>query len=84
MKKTNYLIEDDLYRHQEDFTKLPSQYQIKDLVSVDFGDVQIPNCRVFKVHFTESKVLYDLEIMLGESKHVTRIYNIDSYFVKKT
>lgn len=60
--------------------KLPSKFQIKDLVSIEMGLILIPNCRILKVHFSEKKVLYDVEIMY-ETGQVTRMYNVDSVFV---
>ncbi len=77
--------------------KLPSRFQIGDKVKLDFyGSGNVENCKVIKVHFTESKVLYDVdvngnfdtlkdvidqeEVKLNNSWS-TRLYNIDSVFV---
>lgn len=53
--------------------KLPSKYQVEEIVSVIIGNTKMPNCKVTKVHFgknwnitngyTES---YDLEYQYGE------------------
>ena len=60
---------------------LPSKYQLGDEVSTVFGFQKIPACRVIKVHFTDAKTLYDLEVTLGEGSFgatgVTRMYNVD-------
>jgi hypothetical protein len=70
---------------------LPSRFQLDDKVSVRFRpDFVINEARVIKVHFTESKVLYDLEVKIsfeGNSDHpagftTTRVYNIDSSVVE--
>lgn len=72
--------------------KLPSRFQINEEVVIDFGEAgMIHNAAIIKVHFTESKVLYDVEVIydikdtdeedtfIGKS---TRVYNVDSVFVK--
>jgi hypothetical protein len=65
---------------------LPSRFQIGDKVSIRLLPMFIvDSAEVIKVHFTKSKVLYDLELEFdyptppdnGE-KGYTRIYNIDS------
>lgn len=64
--------------------KLPSSKQIGDAVIVDFGiGMRSENASVIKVHFTESKVMYDLEINFTElnNDYSTRLYNVDSVFV---
>ena len=44
-------------------TPLPSRFQINDPVELHFNDSgAIKNCSVIKVHFTEMKVLYDVEV----------------------
>lgn len=56
--------------------KLPSRFQLGDRVDIEFyGRGSVTNCEVIKVHFTESKVMYDLAI--GSE----RLYNIDSRLV---
>lgn len=61
---------------------LPSRFQIGDLVSLKFEPwLVVTTGSVFKVHFTESKVFYDVEVVLYpdlEAECYTRIYNIDS------
>lgn len=76
---------------------LPSRFQINDSVKLNFGDSgTVTNCKIIKVHFTESKVLYDVEVK-GNFNHLldtvdhedlkinntwyTRLYNVDSCFV---
>lgn len=68
---------------------LPSQFQPYDEVSVNFYNAGFINlARVRKVHFTHNKVSYDLEICTNvsnegkENNIYTRIYNVDSVYVK--
>lgn len=62
--------------------KLPSQHQINDKVVLNFEEAGIVNnASVIKVHFSDRKVLYDVEIKTGDG--ATRIYNVDSCYVKK-
>lgn len=64
--------------------RLPSRFQIDDKVELNFNDAgQINNCEIIKVHFSESKVLYDVEIAFHVEKEEfsTRLYNVDSCFV---
>ncbi len=70
--------------------KLPSRFQIGDKVSLNFNDGgTLTGCEIIKVHFTESKVLYDVELTahyygledkLSEETFSTRLYNLDSAF----
>lgn len=69
---------------------LPSTWQLGDRVIVNFGVNGNFRGEIIKIHFTESKVTYDLEIeilsnLVGssvtQSLGVTRIYNVDSAFV---
>ena len=71
--------------------RLPSRFQLGDEVSVRFRpDFVINQATVIKVHFTESKVLYDLEVKItfdANEDHpagwsTTRVYNIDSTIVE--
>ena len=67
--------------------KLPSKYQIGNKVILDFGKSgKLIGGRIIKVHFTESKVLYDVDLVIespdGKTGGYTRIYNIESDFVK--
>jgi hypothetical protein len=65
---------------------LPSRYQIGDKVKCNwFNNLVINEAEVIKVHFTESKVLYDLEVIIHfineeDERDVTftRLYNVDS------
>lgn len=65
--------------------KLPSRFFFGDPVIVHFrksGIIQ--NCTVIKIHFTESKVSYDLEVKWeGDdgNTYTDRLYNIDSTVV---
>lgn len=44
--------------------KLPSLHQVGDQVTLSFGTSGlVNNCQVIKVHFTNSKVLYDVEVI---------------------
>lgn len=82
---------------------LPSRFKVFDEVELDFLEAgKISNCYILKVHFSESKVLYDVSVLvqtipltpeeiekIRDGKTVypsrdyrTRIYNIDSSFVK--
>lgn len=71
--------------------KLPSEHQVDDVVDVSFGSTGfIKECRVIKVHFSDSKVLYDVSVPVvcenlegNTNTSFTRIYNIDSAFVTK-
>lgn len=71
-----------------DHTYYPSKYAIGDIISVDFYDSGfIREAKIIKVHFTESKVLYDVEICIkkfsaGENNMYTRLYNLDSILIK--
>lgn len=59
--------------------KLLSQHQIDDVVKVDFIEC---TTRVIAVHFYEGKVKYDLSVTISKGES-TRIYNVDSCYVKK-
>lgn len=64
---------------KEIHTKLPSRFQIGEKVELAFyGNGEVKNCEVIKVHFTESKVLYDVQVA-----ELTRLYNVDSCYVIK-
>ncbi len=61
---------------------LPSRFQIGNTVELDFFDNGvIKKCHVIKVHFTQDKVLYDVEIDMASVNARTRLYNVDSAFV---
>lgn len=70
-------------------TYYPSRYKHGDKVILNFfTSGTISNCKIIKVHFTESKVLYDVEVEMiikndieGDKPYHTRLYNIDSLFV---
>lgn len=66
--------------------ELPSHFQIKDNVFLEFGEAgTLRNCRVAEVHFTESDVSYDIEVMVkgdGEDSVVTVLKGVDAEFVK--
>lgn len=66
---------------------LPSAHQIKQKVQVNLLDAgMIKNCEIAKVHFSESKVMYDIYVRMTHpvtSKDIwTRLYNLDSTFVE--
>lgn len=63
-------------------TNFPSRYKIGEEVKfyIPKGNVLL-NAKVTSVHFTESKVKYDLEVNFYED-YVTRVYNIDSILLK--
>lgn len=81
---------------EKDLIELPSRFKPKDAVEVCLADAgRIKNCTVIKVHFTESKVLYDVEVWghfqkedgtyhsEEEQTWSTRLYNIDSAFIEE-
>lgn len=58
--------------------KLPSLYQIGDEAVLKLGGVGV---KILAVHFTPSKVKYDIEFELdGEAG---RLYNVDENFIKE-
>lgn len=68
--------------------KLPSAHQIDDPVKLCLmqNGERIPqiDCEVHTVHFTKSKVKYDLVVILDPEQNLaTRMYNVDSAFVSK-
>lgn len=70
---------------KESYTEYPSRYAIGDKVKVFLmpeGEESFPgfNATVKAVHFTNSKVKYDLEIKFS-GDWTTRVYNIDSILV---
>lgn len=66
---------------------LPSTHQVNDKVELSLLTDNIKSCKIIKVHFTESKVQYDIELYIesedGKLGYSTRVYNIDSCFVNK-
>ncbi len=65
---------------------LPSRFNFGDRVVVSFGKFgTINNCKVIKIHFTESKVFYDVEVkwesLDGKENYTDRLYNLDSCVV---
>jgi hypothetical protein len=62
---------------------LPSQFQIRQVVKLCFDEKTKHTATVNAVHFYENKVKYDLSVWVGEGgNEITRVYNIDSFFVK--
>lgn len=65
--------------------KLPSTHQFGDEVNVTFFNNGVFTGTVVKIHFTESKVFYDLEVEFKykglDELGSTRVYNVDSAFV---
>lgn len=82
-----------------EYRPLPSGHQLGEPVHLVFGNEgTLTHCKVIKVHFTESKVLYDIEVSgnfdawkdVVDQEDVkknniwsTRLYNVDSCFVTK-
>lgn len=66
--------------------KLPSQFQLGEFVKLEISkDNILRNGQISKIHFSPSKVLYDLDfkvIELEGKSYSTRIHNVDSAFVK--
>lgn len=65
--------------------RLPSYFQPEDRADYYLGEGHTRVCAIIKkVHFTKSKVTYDLKLIWGEhNEYQTRIYNVDSVFVVK-
>lgn len=68
--------------------KLPSRFQIGERVSINFQKLgfYIAEAVIVRIHFTQNKVSYDLDIQFFNSgnKNIgacTRIYNVDSLIV---
>jgi hypothetical protein len=61
---------------------LPSEHQIDDKVWYTLWSANVSG-EIKGVHFYPGKVKYDLELF-GKDGETTRIYNIDSVYVKKT
>ena len=62
--------------------KLPSNCQIGDSVSANFGTSgQLLQCVIEEIHFDEAKVYYDLKLMIDESNY-TIIEHIDSAMIQ--
>lgn len=95
-QKTDYYLRGDTFQTQTSdgtiyyFTlpelsanKLPSKYQIGDSVNLNFGGESFIVGKVIKVHFTESKVSYDLEVKVENpnTSWFTRLYNVDSALI---
>ena len=61
--------------------KLPSKFQIGDFCGLKFREEDSAiGAQVTKISFTKSKVLYDIEIGVGDGM-VTRLHSIDSVFI---
>jgi hypothetical protein len=62
---------------------LPSMFQVKQVVDFILNDTR-HKTTINAVHFTESKVRYDLDIWIAKEggNSSTRIYNVDSCFVE--
>lgn len=79
------------YANLDLLSELPSQLQIGDDVCLNFEKSgKVNNAKIIKVHFTDRKVLYDVEIECEYEetdinnmgiKATTRLYNVDSCFV---
>lgn len=66
------------------------EYTFGERVKVNLGDGgTIYNCKIVNIKFSESKVFYDVDVLVhaAEAKEKdwhTRIYNVDSAFVQST
>jgi hypothetical protein len=66
---------------RDDIIKLPSSLQPGQVAKLCFFQMMQPlTVTVRTVHFTKSKVKYDLDVWLPDDTN-TRIYNIDSVFI---
>lgn len=85
----------DVLKYVEEYNSksriLPSHYQLGDKVSVRLRPkFVIDTAEVIKVHFSDGKVLYDLDVEFeyddpdqGVQIGHTRVYNIDSAFLSE-
>lgn len=68
-----------------EFGSLPSLLQVRQVCKVQFTQDQAPiTGTITGVHFFKDKVKYDVDLWVmwhGEEGH-TRIYNVDSAFIK--
>lgn len=69
--------------------ELPSRFQLGNNVNINFYNAgSLTGGKIIKVHFSPGKVMYDLEILVklspagDEHNMYTRLYNVDSVFVK--
>lgn len=62
---------------------LPSRFQVKEVVNFILNETTHTST-VNAIHFTESKVRYDLDVWINKDggNSSTRIYNVDSCFVE--
>lgn len=67
-------------------TQLPSQFAHEQKVLLNFNPLSGNEVKclatIIAIHFTISKVRYDIEVDLIEG-YSTRLYNIDSCFIKQ-
>jgi hypothetical protein len=71
------------YPSEQSFN-LPSKYKHTQPVKVSFfGQAIFPHCWIHKVHFSESKVFYDVNVAMGVNgkTETFRLYNVESDFV---
>lgn len=61
--------------------ELPSRLQPNQVAKLQFFEEMLPlTCTVRTVHFTKSKVKYDVDIWLPDDT-TTRAHNVDSVFI---
>lgn len=84
---TKAILEDWDTEDEPNSMHLPSTFQPLQVVKVKFRPNDIPFVATVRaVHFTVSKVKYDLDLWLSDGsvdnpEFETRIYNVDSVFV---
>lgn len=75
-KDVHPMIADDPVEH----TNYPSRYKIDQYVWFRLWSADIA-AQIHSIHFYEGKVKYDLKL-IGGNGETTRVYNVDSIFVK--
>lgn len=64
--------------------QLPSTFQIGEEVDVDFMNSKyLKSVKIVGIHFTESKVKYDIEIPVGFGSDSVILEKLDSCFVTR-
>lgn len=62
---------------------LPSRFQIGDYVSLSFNNSgKVENCKVLKVHFSERREFYDVEVTCKYAEYPLSEFNGDEYKVR--
>lgn len=86
IRETIELVKFQMEKEKKERQKLPSRFQNRDIVSVYLNsETVIPRCKVTKVAFSDSKVFYDVEVVVGvdidQTFKYTRLHSIDSAHV---